>query len=63
MPKIQPHIAQSQFLSRFMNKGAMRKYVKDIPIQLITHRQPAFIGAAAWLHDHLTVDSDKAETK
>jgi glucokinase len=63
LPKIQPHIAESQFLNRFMNKGAMRKYVKDIPIELITHRQPAFIGAAAWLHDHLTVDTDKAETK
>lgn len=53
LPKIQPHIADSQFLSRFMNKGVMRKFVKDIPIKLITHRQPAFIGAAAWLHDHL----------
>jgi glucokinase len=53
LPRIQPHIADSQFLSRFMNKGAMRKYVKDIPIQLITHRQPALIGTAAWLYDHL----------
>ena len=53
LPKIQPHIAESQFLNRFMNKGVMRKFVKDIPIKLITHRSPAFIGAAAWLHDHL----------
>jgi glucokinase len=53
LPQIQPHIADSQFLTRFMNKGVMRKLVKNIPVQLITHRQPAFIGAAAWLHDHL----------
>lgn len=53
LPKIQPHIAQSQFLNRFINKGAMRKLVKDVPVKLITHSQPAFIGAAAWLNDHL----------
>ena len=53
LPKIQPHIADSQFLTRFMNKGLMRKFVKDIPIRLITHRNPAFLGAAAWLADHL----------
>ncbi len=53
LPQIQPHIANSEFLTRFMNKGPMRKLVKEIPVQLITHRQPAFIGAAAWLHDHL----------
>jgi glucokinase len=53
LPKIQPHIADSQFLTRFMNKGLMRKLVKEVPVQLITHRQPAFIGAAAWLNDHL----------
>ncbi len=53
LPQIQPHIAKSQFLGRFMNKGQMRKLVKEIPVKLITHRQPAFIGAAAWLHDHL----------
>lgn len=58
LPKIQPHIADSQFLSRFMNKGVMRKFVKDIPIKLITHRQPAFIGAAAWLHDHLEIPQE-----
>lgn len=56
LPKIQPHIAESQFLNRFMNKGIMRKFVKDIPIYLITHRQPAFIGAAAWLADHLDIN-------
>lgn len=61
LPKVQPHIAESQFLNRFMNKGVMRKFVKDIPIHLITHRNPAFIGAAAWLHDHLAqVASEEA---
>jgi glucokinase len=59
LPKIQPHITESQFLNRFVNKGIMRKFVKDIPIQLITHRQPAFIGAAAWLHDHLKRQESK----
>lgn len=53
LPKIQPHICESPFLNRFMNKGIMRKFVKDIPIQLITHRNPAFIGTAAWMNDHL----------
>lgn len=53
LPKIQPHIADSRFVNRFLNKGPMRKMVKDIPVKLITHRQPAFIGAAAWLNDHL----------
>jgi glucokinase len=53
LPKLQPHICDSQFLSRFSNKGLMRKMVKDIGVKLITHNQPAFIGAAAWLNDHL----------
>ena len=58
LPKVQPHIAESQFLNRFMNKGIMRKFVKDIPVHLITHRSPAFIGAAAWLHDNLSASED-----
>jgi glucokinase len=57
LPQIQPHIGESQFLKRFVNKGVMRKMVKDIPVMLITHRQPAFIGAAAWLYDHLVKPS------
>ncbi|MFT4924066.1 MAG: glucokinase [Phenylobacterium sp.] len=63
LPRVQAQIPDSQFLNRFMNKGPMRKLVKDIPVKLITHSYPAFIGAAAWLDDHLNAQKDTSKTK
>lgn len=47
LPRILSFVQQSGLRARFDAKGAMRHYVQEIPIQMITSRLPALIGAAA----------------
>jgi glucokinase len=41
---IRDHLPRSQFRSRFEAKGRMRDYIAAIPVYLILHDDPAFIG-------------------
>lgn len=49
LPKISELLTASRFVQRFESKGIMSRYVSDIPVNVIVHKQPAFVGAAAWL--------------
>jgi glucokinase len=43
-PQIRDYLPQSRFRSRFEAKGRMSGYVEPIPVYLILHDDPAFIG-------------------
>jgi glucokinase len=47
VPKMQQELSGSQFRLRFDAKGRMSDYVKAIPVYLIGHDDPAFIGLRA----------------
>ncbi len=47
VPKMRDELLHSQFRARFDSKGRMSGYVKVIPVYLIGHDDPAFIGLAA----------------
>ncbi len=49
LPRIADFLRQSDFNERFSNKGVMSKYVKDIPVDIISHPHLAILGSAAWL--------------
>jgi glucokinase len=44
VPKMREELLHSQFRARFDGKGRMSEYVKVIPVYLIGHDDPAFIG-------------------
>lgn len=44
VPRISDYLARSQFRARFEAKGRMSRYVEAIPVYLILHDDPAFIG-------------------
>ncbi len=44
VPRLRDYLPRTQFRSRFEAKGRMRHYVEPIPIYLILHDDPAFIG-------------------
>lgn len=44
VPHIGDYLTRSQFRARFDAKGRMRRYVATIPVYLILHADPAFIG-------------------
>jgi glucokinase len=43
-PQIRDYLPHSQFRSRFEKKGRMSGYVAQIPVYLILHDDPAFVG-------------------
>jgi glucokinase len=47
VPKMREELLRSQFRARFDGKGRMSDYVKAIPVYLIGHDDPAFIGLRA----------------
>ena len=47
-PRLRDYLPQSQFRTRFEAKGRMSHYLKAIPVYLIVHEDPAFIGLQ-WL--------------
>lgn len=53
VPKILDFVKNGKFVERFGDKGVMSHYLTDIPVSLITHSETAFVGAAAWLEQHL----------
>lgn len=54
IPRILPYLQAGAFIDRFCAKGPMSHYVKTIPVELMTHPETAFVGAATWLEQHLS---------
>jgi glucokinase len=50
--RIRTFLQTSNFVARFLNKGALREAIEDTPVWLIDHGQLGLIGAAAWYQDH-----------
>ena len=48
LPQIKDYLASSQFVERFLDKGAMRPVLERVPVRLIEHRQLGVLGAASW---------------
>lgn len=53
VPRFVDFIKASEFEARFRNKGVMSRYVADIPVDLVTFDETAYLGAAAWLEQRL----------
>jgi glucokinase len=51
LPQIQQFLLHSNFVGRFVDKGAMREPLERVPIRLIEHGQLGVIGAANWYLD------------
>lgn len=50
-PRMRDYLPQSQFRSRFEAKGRMRPYVEKVPVFLIVHEDPAFVGLQSLASD------------
>lgn len=48
VPKILPLLRASDFVARFLDKGAMRQVLERVPVRLIDHPYKGVIGAASW---------------
>ncbi len=44
VPRITDYVARSEFRTRFEAKGRVRAYLETIPVSVILHRDPAFLG-------------------
>jgi len=44
-PKIIPRLTDGRFMRAFLNKGKMKSYVADIPVQVVTKPEVGLIGA------------------
>ncbi|HEY7772815.1 MAG TPA: glucokinase [Marinagarivorans sp.] len=53
LPRFQDFVIKSDFAAKFAHKGPMSRYVENIPAYLVTHKELAFNGAAAWLEQSL----------
>jgi glucokinase len=53
LPRFVDYLKASDFNARFLSKGPMSRYVESVPVNLIIHPETAFVGAAAWLEQHL----------
>jgi glucokinase len=49
VPRYIPLLAASKFEQRFLGKGRLRAYLEPIPVYVVTHPLPAFIGLAGLL--------------
>ncbi|MGC9163026.1 MAG: glucokinase [Thiomonas sp.] len=54
VPRLGPLFAQSRFRARFEDKGRFSGYLARIPVFVIHHPDPAFLGVAKALEHHLT---------
>ncbi|MFP5390897.1 MAG: glucokinase [Gammaproteobacteria bacterium] len=59
VPRLGAYFAESQFRSRFENKGRFSEFNAQIPTLVITAPNPALSGAAALLAEHLAERADK----
>ena len=51
LPRMLPAFQASGFTKRFVEKGRFRDYLTPIPVALMTHAYPAFIGLAGLVRD------------
>jgi len=63
VPRLGNFFARSSFRSRFEKKGRFSDFTAQIPTFVITAQQPAFIGAAALLTQHLQKNQQVAPRK
>ncbi len=57
IPKILPLFKQSAFIEHFEQKGRQISLLEQIPVYLITHDFPAFLGLAAKMSEILTAST------
>lgn len=50
-PKIADFIPKTRLLERYLSKGPMGNYVRQIPLNVIAEDSAALVGTAAWLTD------------
>ena len=46
-PRLAEELVRSAFRTRFEEKGRMRTYVEPIPVSVVMHKDPAFVGLKA----------------
>ncbi len=46
IPRMLPRFQASSFRDSFENKGRFRAYLRDVPVHVVTHPYPAFLGLA-----------------
>jgi len=47
VPRLHEELLRSAFRTRFEGKGRMRAYVEPIPVNVVMHKDPAFVGLKA----------------
>jgi glucokinase len=47
VPRLSEELMRSAFRTRFDGKGRMRAYVEPIPVNVVMHQDPAFVGLKA----------------
>jgi glucokinase len=47
VPRLIDHLKASAFRTRFEAKGRFRSYLEPIPVHVVMHADPAFVGLAA----------------
>ncbi|PPU73281.1 glucokinase family protein [Xanthomonas melonis] len=52
LPQIADFIAASDFVTRLLDKGALRPALAQVPVRIVEHGQLGVIGAASWFLRH-----------
>lgn len=50
VPRLHDELTRSAFRTRFESKGRMRSYVEPIPVSVVMHEDPAFLGLQGLAH-------------
>ncbi len=56
LPQLKDFLADSQFLARLRDKGAMQPVLERLPVRLIENDRLGVIGAASWYLEHARTD-------
>lgn len=54
VPRFVEFLQASEFERRFREKGVMSRYVSNVPVDLVTYSETAYLGAAAWLEQNVS---------
>lgn len=54
VPRFVDFLKASEFEARFHHKGVMSDYVANVPVDLVTYSETAYLGAAAWLEQNVS---------
>lgn len=58
LSQIGDFVEKSSFVSRFLDKGVVRPFLKTVPVHVVEHAQLGVIGAACWMKDRCTRDKN-----